>query len=86
MKFVAVIILALVFIGLSVQIYSMVKERNHLKGELDDLNGRLAALSKENSDLQSDIEYFSYPENLEKELKSKFNYKESGEKMIIITP
>jgi len=86
MKLVAIIILSIVLIGISVQIYFIFKERNQLKTELGGLNGRLAALVKENSDLQSDIEYFSYPENLQKELKAKFNYKEPGEKMMIIVP
>ncbi len=86
MKFIIVIVLLIALIGISVQIYFMFKERNQLKTELDNLNSRLTALTKENSDLQSDIEYFSYPENLEKELKAKFNYKNPDEKMMIIVP
>ena len=86
MKFITIVILALVLIGISTQVYFIFKERNQLKTELDGLNSRLALLIKENSDLNSDIEYFSYPENLEKELKAKFNYKRPGEKMMIITP
>ncbi|NCO15467.1 hypothetical protein GW816_00990 [Candidatus Wolfebacteria bacterium] len=57
-----------------------------MKTDSDNLNSRLQALLKENADLQSDIEYFSHPENLEKELKSRFNYKKPGEKMMIIVP
>jgi len=86
MKFVAIVILVIVLIGISAQIYFILKERNQLKTELDGLNSRIGALAKENADLNSDIEYFSYPENLEKELKTKFNYKEPGEKMMIIIP
>jgi len=86
MKFVAIVILVIVLIGISTQIYFILKERNQLKTELDGLNSRIGALAKENADLNSDIEYFSYPENLEKELKTKFNYKEPGEKMMIIIP
>jgi len=36
--------------------------------------------------LLGDIEYFSNPKNLAKELKSKFNYKNPGEKLIIVVP
>jgi cell division protein FtsB len=68
------------------QSYFFIKERNRLKTDSDNLNSRLQALSKENADLQSDIEYFSRPENLEKELRAKFNYKKPGEKMMIIVP
>jgi len=86
MKLITIIILVIVLIGISVQIYFILKERNQLKTELDGLSSRLASVTKENSDLNSDIEYFSYPENLQKELKAKFNYKNPGEKMMIITP
>jgi len=81
-----IIILCLVLIGVSAQVYLILKESNGLKKDLDDLNGRMEALVKENTNLKSNIEYFSYPENLEKELKSKFNYKEAGEKMMIVVP
>ena len=79
-------ILSLVLIGVSAQVYLILKESNGLKKDLDDLNGQIRTLVKENTNLKSDIEYFSIPENLEKELKSKFNYKEAGEKMIIVVP
>ena len=81
-----IIILCLVLIGVSAQVYLILKESNGLKKDLDDLNGRMEALVKENTNLKSNIEYFSYPENLEKELKSKFNYKKAGEKMMIVVP
>ena len=81
-----IIIIVLVLIGVSAQVYLILKESNGLKKDLDDLNGRMEALVKENTNLKSNIEYFSYPENLEKELKSKFNYKEAGEKMMIVVP
>ena len=41
---------------------------------------------KENFELQADLEYYARPENLEKELRSRFNYKKPGEKLIIIVP
>ena len=81
-----IIILSLVLIGVLAQVYLILKESNGLKKDLDDLNGRIGALVKENADLKLDIEYFSIPENLGKELKSRFNYKEVGEKMMIVVP
>lgn len=83
---VMIIILCLVLIGVSAQIYLILKEGNKFKKDLDYLNGRMEALAKENINLKSEIEYFSIPENLEKELKSRFNYKEAGEKMLIVVP
>lgn len=81
-----IVILCLVLVGVLAQIYFILKESNGLKKDLDDLNGRISALVKENTELKSDIEYFSIPENLEKELRSRFNYKEAGEEMMIVVP
>jgi cell division protein FtsL len=86
MKVFIIIILCIALAGVLIQLYFILKERNQLKTNLDDLNSRLYALTEENANLQSEIEYFSYPENLEKELKSKFNYKKPGEEMMIIVP
>lgn len=86
MKIGIIIISSIVLLAISVQIFLIVKERNKLRTDLDNSNSRLQALLKENADLQLDIEYFSHPENLEKELKSKFNYKKPDEKMIIVVP
>ncbi len=86
MRFVLIIILVIILIGISTQIYFIFKERDELKSNVSDLNKKLQALIKENAILESDIEYFSYPENLEKELKARFNYKRPEEKLIIVTP
>jgi cell division protein FtsB len=86
MKIFVIIILSIVLSAILVQSYLIVKERNQLKTSLDNLNSRFEALSKENTDLQSEIEYFSHPENLEKELRLRFNYKKPDEKMMIIVP
>ncbi|MFA5172968.1 MAG: septum formation initiator family protein [Candidatus Paceibacterota bacterium] len=54
--------------------------------EAEKLKADMSVLKKENEELEKDIEYFNDPYNLEKELKSKFNYKREGEKMMIIVP
>lgn len=86
MRILIAVILTVVLLAVGVQAYLIIKERDKLRTDLSDSNGRLQALVKENADLQSELEYFSHPENLEKELKSKFNYRESDEKMMIIVP
>ena len=43
-------------------------------------------LSQENRSLQASLDYFKDPQNLLKELKSQFNYREAGENLIIIVP
>ena len=86
MRVFIIIILGIVLSAVLVQSYFFIKERNSLKANLDKLNSRLQALLKENADLGSEIEYFSHPENLEKELKARFNYKKPGEEMMIVVP
>jgi DUF1680 family protein len=71
---------------LAVQVYFIFKERSQLKEKLTNLSGRLDNLIKENEKIQSEIGYYSQWENLEKELRSRFNYKKIGEKMLIIVP
>jgi cell division protein FtsL len=86
MRVFIIIILSVILMLVITELYFLIKERNQLRANLDNLNRRLQAFLKENTDIQSEIEYFSHPENLEKELKAKFNYKKPNEKMMIIVP
>jgi len=86
MKVIASLFLIVILIVFSVEVYFLLKEKNQLQNKLNELNSRLDLLQAENNQLRSDLDYFSYPENLEKELRSRFNYKKPQEKMIIITP
>lgn len=86
-KKIAIFIFVLLGLALiSSQVYFTLRERNQLKADINDLNNRLQSLQKENSDLRAEIEYYSHPENLEKELRAKFNYHKPDEKMLIIIP
>jgi cell division protein FtsL len=86
MKVIVSLFLIVILIVFSVEVYFLLKEKNQLQNKLNELNSRLDLLQAENNQLRSDLDYFSYPENLEKELRSRFNYKKPQEKMIIITP
>lgn len=57
-----------------------------LQQEESKLSERLESIEEENALLAAEIEYYRNPENLIKELKSQFNYREGGEKLIIIVP
>ena len=78
-------ILMVLLLALLTQIYFTFKERNQLKSKLQTLTAEAQILNKENSEIESEIEYFKQPENFEKELRSKLNYRKPGEKMFIIT-
>ncbi len=86
MKAALVVILIMVLAGLLVQVYFIFKEKNQLQAKIFDLGERLDFLKEENASVKSEIEYFSYPANLEKELREKFNYRKPDEKMIIVVP
>lgn len=86
MKRVAIIVLAIMLTLLGVQVYSLNSKRASLKGGLSKINGQIEMLEQENENLKSDLAYFSDTQNLIKELKSKFNYKRPGEKLIIVAP
>ncbi len=61
-------------------------ERRSLSREVNELKSEFQALQEENQELTARIEYFKNPENLLKEIKSQFNYREQGEGLIIIVP
>ena len=81
-----IIILFIIVLGLFIKIYFIFNEKNQLRDKFESLSVKGYNLIKENNKIESDIEYFSNKDNLGKELRSKFNYKNIGEKMMIIIP
>lgn len=80
------IIIAVIIILLGIGAYRLWAENRTLESEIDDLNASLTDVKEENRDLERRIDHFEEPENLLKELKSQFNYREEGEEMIIVVP
>ncbi len=66
------------------QVYKLHRQEQALAGELGTLTDQLASMSAENDRLRGDLTYYERPENLEKELRARFNYALPGEKMAII--
>lgn len=86
MKWWNYLVLFLIALALGLGIFNLAKERKTLEKETAKLEQKAEDLKKENASLISNLEYYKRPENLLKELKSQFNYKEEGEKLIIIVP
>jgi len=86
MKNIIGILLIAVIIFLSWQFFNLYIKNISLEKSSNELITEISSITAENRDLSSDIDYFSNPENQEKELRSKTNYKDPGEKMIIIIP
>ena len=86
MKNIINILLITVIIFLGWQFLNLYIKNISLEKSSDKLNTEASLITAENKNLDSDINYFSNPENQEKELKSKTTYKKSDEKLIIIIP
>ncbi|MCL5017142.1 MAG: septum formation initiator family protein [Patescibacteria group bacterium] len=84
MKIIVNILLASVIAILGWQLFNLYQQYSYLKDSSDKQISEMASLKQENAELNSDIKYFSNPINLERELKSQSNYKDPGEKMIIV--
>ena len=71
---------------LGYQVYVLQNERLGIKGEFEEIQAQYNELQGDNERLRGDIEYLSDPHNLEKELRARFNYRSSNEKLIIVVP
>lgn len=86
MKILRIILIIVVVAVSGGVVYNLFSLGGGLKKEAKELHFEVGVLEKENKELRLDIEYFKNKENLLKELKSQFNYRESGEGIIIILP
>jgi cell division protein FtsB len=81
---IAFLAIALIFLG--VKIYSFWRQESNLNAELRDAGTRFMKTQTEGAALTQDVQYLANPENLEKELRSRFNYKKPGETMVVLVP
>lgn len=86
MKWLKFTVLGIIIVVFVWGFYIVFTEKNSLHSEIVSLRDEIGTLEDENQSLEFDISYFSNPENLLKELKSKFNYREEGEHLIILVP
>ena len=81
-----IIILIILIVISGVELFFLFRNEKKSKNELAEISQKVQSLSNENQDLKAQIDYYSDPANLEKELKAKFNYRRPDEKMMIIVP
>lgn len=84
MKLVAAIILGILILILGVQIYNFLVREKQVGSDLSGFQTRLDQAKKDKEKLEAELKYYSEPANLNKELKERFNYREIGEKLLII--
>jgi exonuclease VII small subunit len=80
------IIIAAVILFIVFGVYKLWVQNNNLEADIEKLSASLTDIESENRDLEYKIDYFENPNNLLKELKSQFNYREVGEEIIIVVP
>ncbi len=85
-RIIIVAILIIFIAALAVNVVILFKSKREMQIELDKMRTKIEELTKENNGLQAQVDYFSRPENLEKEFRARFNYKSPGEEMMIVVP
>lgn len=80
------VVFALALGGLLGKAYDLNLERRTLKAQMTETQDEVALIQSDNEELYSQIEYYSDPHNLEKELRARFNYRLPNEKLIIVIP
>jgi cell division protein FtsB len=86
MKIASIVVLSVFLVLIGVQVYSFVAQEWSLGSELADVQTNLTKAQTQETSLQEENQYLSNPDNLEKELRARFNYKKPGETMVIIVP
>jgi len=81
-----IIILIILVIISGIELFFLFRDEKKVKNELSQINQKMQSLNEENQNLRAQIDYYSDPANLGKELKAKFNYRRPDEKMMIIVP
>ncbi|MCR4328673.1 MAG: hypothetical protein NUV53_04145 [Patescibacteria group bacterium] len=86
MRIAAIFALGLVIVVIGVESYQFFQEGNVLQRDFLKQREMVERTTRETVSLQSNLDYFAKPENLEKEIRARFNYRDADEKMYIIVP
>ena len=86
MKLAAVIILFGPLLVLSVQIFTFIGREQKVKQDFSDFKVKLDQAKMDQGKFQEELNYYTNPVNLEKELRARFNYRAPDEKLLILVP
>ncbi len=86
MKIIGLIFLCILLVVVGAQVYMYWGRERLAASELETLRAELAKARLEEEKLKADLEYYQNPDNLEKELRARFNYRGKDEKLIVIVP
>jgi cell division protein FtsB len=77
----------LIFVSLvGMRTWTLVSTLSEVRAGRAELEDKQRVLEARNRDLQTQAQYVQDPENLETELRSRFNYKKPGESVIVVVP
>lgn len=84
---VAIIAGLLILIALiGTRVIGLIGELREVRAARIELEGKRLILEQRHSDLEKQTQFVADPDNLEQELRSRFNYKKPGENVIIVVP
>ncbi len=86
MKIIVAVILLVVLILIGNEIFFFWRKNQTVGQRYQELRLQLDKAEANYQRLEADFTYYLNPANLEKELRSRFNYRQPGEKFIIIVP
>lgn len=86
MKNIIYLVFVIVFSAVAYQIYTVDSDRRELRREMATIVEEINLVESDSTRLHKQIDYFSEPRNLEKELRARFNYRLPYEKLIIVIP
>ena len=86
MKLAVLAILGILVVFLGVEVWYFSTQIRVRSGTATELRAELESVLDDRAELEADRDYYSDDENLEKELRGRFNYRAPGESMIILVP
>ncbi|MBI2035624.1 MAG: septum formation initiator family protein [Candidatus Liptonbacteria bacterium] len=81
-----IMVLVLLIVLMSYQNFNFFRDYRTVKKEFSELKSQFDDLKLSNSKIEEDVRYYENEDNLEKEARSQLNYKDPGEKLIIVVP
>jgi hypothetical protein len=85
-QIVVLVITGLFLVGVGARAFGLLKERNAAVQDLRTLQEKDTTVEQDKTRIDSENQFLANPDNLEKELKARFNYHQPGEKEIILVP
>jgi cell division protein FtsB len=78
--------LGIIFILTATRIVGLISELREVKAARNVLEAKRNELETRHRDLEEQAQFIADPDNLEQELRSRFNYKNPNEKVIVVIP